>query len=291
MLSSQERAWLLRVAILATTGVCTLAQESPLRLSGDLALSRLVDLCAERLGTAIEYQPKVLTESVTLRGDVDDQQLWALTNRLLAARGFTTIRVGDSPALSVVRLLDAMGTARIERSLDAIDSAPAGYVRVLAPIANRDVASVLEAIRPLLSRPGGETAAVGRERTILVSDLRPRVVEILAFVAALDAAPPEVSATRIELGHLDGQPMATLAMQVALKREVASGVKTPGEVVASGDARARRRIRQKYEQRLDDAPTSPYNTLSCSLQRPTSPPPPSTPGSWPRSTSPRPSRF
>ncbi|MCB9846314.1 MAG: hypothetical protein H6811_10060 [Phycisphaeraceae bacterium] len=201
-------------------------------------MSRLVDACAERLGVVIEYQPKTLTETVTLRGAVSDAELWDLTNRLLAARGFTTIRVGDSPALSVVRLQDAVGTARIESSLDATDPVPAGYMRVLVPVTNRDAASVLEAIRPLLSKPGGEAVAVGRERTILVSDLRPRVVEILAFVAALDAAPPEVSVTRIELGHLDGQPMATLAMQVALKREAASGVKTPGEVIAAGDARA-----------------------------------------------------
>ncbi|MCB9845514.1 MAG: hypothetical protein H6811_05980 [Phycisphaeraceae bacterium] len=95
--------------------------QQTLTLAGELPLARLLDACAERLGAVIEYQPKVLTETVTLRGAVSDAELWDLTNRLLAARGFTTIRVGESEALGVVRLRDAGGAARIQSPLDPAD--------------------------------------------------------------------------------------------------------------------------------------------------------------------------
>ena len=62
-------------------------------LSGQMELARLVDLAADRLKLSIEYDSSVLKGTVTLRlGNaagigVSDQELWELTNRVLAAPG------------------------------------------------------------------------------------------------------------------------------------------------------------------------------------------------------------
>src|SRR5688572_22667472 len=68
-------------------------QQAPqLTLTDQLELARLVDMAAQRLKVNIEYDAALLKGTVTLRlgAGVTDAELWELTNRLLATRGFTT---------------------------------------------------------------------------------------------------------------------------------------------------------------------------------------------------------
>ena len=89
------------------------------RLSGEVELARLVDLCAQRLELKIEYDVRTLQgQKVTLRlgESVTDDQLWALTNQLLAVRGLTSIQPpGQEEVLSIVKLTDAASLARVEQ--------------------------------------------------------------------------------------------------------------------------------------------------------------------------------
>ena len=84
--------------------------------AGQIELPRLVDLAAQRLGVNLQYDAAALRGSVTLRlgAGISDEELWALTNRVLASQGFTTVRMhGDGDTTySVVRLADAPGLAR-----------------------------------------------------------------------------------------------------------------------------------------------------------------------------------
>ncbi|MDX2116858.1 MAG: secretin N-terminal domain-containing protein, partial [Planctomycetota bacterium] len=84
-----------------------------LTIASQIELPRLVDLAAARLTVKIEYDPAVLKGSVALRGldAMDGEQLWYLTNQLLAARGFTTVKPPGATAFSVVRLQDAAALA------------------------------------------------------------------------------------------------------------------------------------------------------------------------------------
>src|SRR5688572_30540167 len=81
-------------------------------LSSQMELVRLVDLAADRLGLRIEYDPKLLQgQAATLRigSAVTEQELWALTNQLLASRGWAVVQTPGSEAgtLSIVKLSDA----------------------------------------------------------------------------------------------------------------------------------------------------------------------------------------
>ncbi len=92
-------------------------QNSPeVNLASQIELPRLVDLAAQRLGVNLQYDAAALRGSVTLRlgAGISDGELWALTNRVLASQGFTTVRMhGDGDTTySVVRLADAPGLAR-----------------------------------------------------------------------------------------------------------------------------------------------------------------------------------
>ena len=90
------------VAALLATVVCVAAparaqpqEMARTALAGEVELARLVDLCAQRLGLKIEYDARTVQGAkVTLRlgESVTDDELWALTNQLLATRGLTSVQ-------------------------------------------------------------------------------------------------------------------------------------------------------------------------------------------------------
>ena len=88
------------------------AQISP---AGQVELARLADLTAQRLKLNLDYDAAALKAagSITLRleGGLSDDELWSLLNRVLATRGFTTVRVPGRLAYAVVRLADAPNLA------------------------------------------------------------------------------------------------------------------------------------------------------------------------------------
>ncbi len=108
-------------------------QQDPARtqISENVDLPRLVDLCAQRLGLNIQYDPSQLQGKITLRlgAGVTDQELWTLTNRLLASRDFTTIQMPGESTLTVTQLSRAGSRARLEA--EDLSGAVAGYVKVV----------------------------------------------------------------------------------------------------------------------------------------------------------------
>lgn len=72
-------------------------EPAPTLLAGQIEVTRLVDVAAGRLGVNVEYDAAALRAagSITLRADagLSDAELWSLMNRVLAMRGFTTVRV------------------------------------------------------------------------------------------------------------------------------------------------------------------------------------------------------
>src|SRR5678816_3218239 len=67
-------------------------------LAGQIELVRLVDLASQRLKLNLDYDAAALKAAgvITLRleAGLSDKELWLLTNRVLALRGFTTVRSG-----------------------------------------------------------------------------------------------------------------------------------------------------------------------------------------------------
>lgn len=125
--------WLLVGGVAFTCA--TLAARQPevpgadrLTIASQIELPRLIDLAAARLTVKIEYDPAVLKGSVALRGldAMDGEQLWDLTNQLLAARGFTTVKPPGATAFSVVRLQDAAALAGLGGLPSLVEAAQSG---------------------------------------------------------------------------------------------------------------------------------------------------------------------
>lgn len=207
-----------------------------MELAPTIELPRLVDLAAERLGVNVEYDAK-LAGTVTLRlhDEVSAAELWSLTNRLLAARGFTTVRMAGDPTLSVVPLQSAPGLARVEEPGAIVqdpDPAPAGFRAVSVPVRERRLEDVATALTPLLSASGKATA-IPETRSVLVADLAPRVLAAIRTIEALEREAAAVSPVEIPVTHLSASRMVALIAQVTARRAAAGAAPLRGEVIAS----------------------------------------------------------
>jgi len=95
------------------SGLSTITDDKPpVQLSGQMDISRLIDLCADRIHERVDYDTTLVRGSVTLRvgSALNTTELWQLTNLLLAQRGLTTVRVPGVHSISVVKMADAAMT-------------------------------------------------------------------------------------------------------------------------------------------------------------------------------------
>ncbi|MCA9284530.1 MAG: hypothetical protein KDA22_04920 [Phycisphaerales bacterium] len=220
--------------------VTQVAQDTTARttLNGEIDLARLVDLAAQRLKFDVEYDAAALKGMVTLRlqEGLTDDELWALTNQLLATRGFTSVTRPGSTMVSIVKIADAPGQSRVERP-EAPDTA-SGFVTLVTRVHNRDVKDILEALKLVLSKPGGTATALGDTGLVLVSDLKPRIDQATYILDLLDvpaavAVVEVVPATNIKATELSG--LVTAAMTA---RDEVVGKKMRGKIVPMPDGTA-----------------------------------------------------
>lgn len=215
-------------------------------LAGEMDLRRLLDLCAERLGVRIDYDPKMVAGSVTVRTPrpIGDQELWTLANQLLASRGLTTVRgSGSGGGVSVVRLADAAAMAHVEteHEFDPVgtwtaDLPPPAFVSASITLKHVDRQSVTKAVQPLLSKPGGSVSSLG-EHVVVLSDQRSRVAQGIDVVRRLDIPAPAGGLEAVAVENMPAAAMSQLATDVASKLGDATGQPLPGSLVPSPDGR------------------------------------------------------
>jgi len=164
-------------------------------------LAQLIDSCAARLAITLEYDPALLKGStITLHvGDsLNDEDVWLFANEVLASRGLTSISRGgigngsdrrgglaSEDILSIVRLSDAASQARIEPLWPS--GTRAGFVSVLRHARFRSAKDLIEVVKPMLSKPGGAVQELPGESAIVISELCPRLAEIIALLESLDS--------------------------------------------------------------------------------------------------------
>ena len=223
---------------LAATLAARFDDQALTRLSGEVELARLVDLCAQRLQLKIEYDVRTLQgQKVTLRlgASVTDDQLWALTNQLLATRGLTSVQPpGQEEVLSIVKLIDAVGLARVEQ--DVPPETLAGFATVVVQVEHRSVEDVIEAMKPVLSKGGGAMTALGDDRRLLLSALRPRIDQVLWLLKSFDLPGEQTIIKVIPSQFVNATQLASSVTAAATARNTMSNRKLVGKLTPqSGD--------------------------------------------------------
>ena len=152
-------------------------------------MPRLVDLVAKRLKLNIQYDASQLKGQLTLRlgSAISDEDLWALTNRLLSQAGFTSVQLPGEENLSIVKLGDAPSLARIESDPT---KARAGFVRFVRPLRYKSAKEIQESVGLVITKGTGVAAPMAGGKSLLLADLKPQILQALAVIDALDAPSP-----------------------------------------------------------------------------------------------------
>lgn len=241
------------LSIVAPAAVCSQPVDSDDRiaLTGQVELPRLVDAAAQQLHLNIEYDAAAVKGQVTLRldGPLSDEELWQLLNRVLAARGFTTVRQtagGARPAYSVVKTTEAAAVAAIEppgkdEAPEASVPPPAGFQTVVIRAKHRSAKDLVDQLGKAMGRQGPATAgltALGDSGLLMISDLAARIEQMTSLLNLLDTPGSKTMVEQIPVVNIGAGQMVTLLTQLAAKRDAVSGEKTPGEILPAPDGNA-----------------------------------------------------
>lgn len=250
------------VTLPATSDLSRLLDLVALRLSAQLDYDPVNPLLKGQQVT-LRTPPAGASGGEASGSGMSDQELWATVSRLLVQRGLTTVRGPGSRSLTVVKLEDAGRLARIEplMTTDAGANGAEGGVGtendVVAGFRNQPVrlrhVSLKEAGDALrvvqratvgvvggsAGAPGGVGGAGGMSGAssgdlLLLSDISPRIDEQLAVLRQVDTAENATVVQGVAVGNVAPVQLAAVVMQLAAKRELVSGEKLPGEVIAAG---------------------------------------------------------
>ena len=204
-------------------------------LNGEMELARLVDLAAKRLDLDIEYDAPGIKGTVTIRvsSDLTNDELWALTNELLAARGFATVRRPGARVVSVVRMADAPGSARLDREGDDPDLS--GFATMILRAEHRDPKALIEAIRHVLSKPSGSIIQLGDGPLLLLTDYRSRIEQAEYIKSLVDLPFGEVVFSTYAVENLRPSELIALVLGAVAGRDEIAGRKLKGKLIASPD--------------------------------------------------------
>jgi type II secretory pathway component GspD/PulD (secretin) len=206
-------------------------------LAEQVDLARLLDLCASRLHLNLEYDPATVKGAITFRFPtaIPDADLWTLTNRLLAAHGFTTVQMAGEKTLSVVKLAEAAGVARIEDGDPAASTA--GFVRVVRHAQNRPSKELLAPLQLVLSKPGGSATQAEGADLLVVADLKPQLLKALEVLALIDVPKSFAVVQEVEAKHLKATELTTLVDRVLTTQSGVDAGGSIGKLIAAPDER------------------------------------------------------
>ncbi|MEM7227814.1 MAG: secretin N-terminal domain-containing protein [Planctomycetota bacterium] len=213
-------------------------QDDRLQLQGEIELIRLVDLCAELLDLNIEYDPSALRAKLTLRlGDgISNDELWTLTNRLLASRNLTSIRMPGEQTLSIVRTSEA--TALSEVLWAPPEQRPAGFQSRAVQLQHLSASEATEQITPLLSKSGSSVQSLGENGPIIISDLTPRLETALQYLESIDRSEHEPITRVIAVRNLKATQLAATVTATMTARGSMMRGDLQGKLTATPDDRS-----------------------------------------------------
>jgi type II secretory pathway component GspD/PulD (secretin) len=158
------------------------------------------------------------------------EQLWRVVNEQLVANALAIVQRPGHEALSLVKLDEAAGLARIEPN--GVDGAHAGYVRVLYRVQAREPRALATALAELM--PKGRTAAVALDAAahLAVAGLRGDVEQALVALALLDGPRVELSTVDIPIANASPTIVAGRLEQI-VQKQTPSGARPLGWFFAS----------------------------------------------------------
>lgn len=159
--------------------------------SEPIEIKLLADIITKRLGIPILYDETIAGKRVTVRvpRDVPESALLGVLQSALRMKGMALV---DAEQPGWKQIVNAPSLAAIGRPSPAgaapEDLEPGTVVSQVFTLERAEPASLVEAVRPLLTQPGGNAQAVPGRRALIISDYPSVVQKCAQLIKVLDTA-------------------------------------------------------------------------------------------------------
>ncbi|MBM4033139.1 MAG: hypothetical protein FJ291_15335 [Planctomycetes bacterium] len=205
----------------------------------------LVDYVSKRLGVNIVYAPESLANkrvSIVSPAKIPADSLLVLLESVLRMSGLALIE-GDRPVWRSIVPTQAIlgGTEAMQKDPRVLAETPG--TRVLAQVFELrciPAANAERAVRPFLSKPGGNAFPVANTNLLVVSDYVSVLRQVASLLAVLDQAGPAVAVRFQPVKHLPADDLAAQVNALLAERErvaYAGSTPPPKGLAVAADAR------------------------------------------------------
>jgi general secretion pathway protein D len=185
----------------------------------------LADIVTRRLGIPLLYDESILNKKVTVRvpRDVPEEALLGVLQSALRMKGMALV---DAEQPGWKQIVNAPNLAAVGRPVAAgavADPQDAGAVLSQVFVLERaDPNAVVEAVRPLLTQPGGNVQTVSGRRALIVSDYPSVVLKAGQLLRALDGG-SAAEVRFVPLRSAEAGQVVTVVNQVLAGRDAGAG--------------------------------------------------------------------
>lgn len=170
------------------------AEDGPvsIALPPQTEIDKLIDLTAQFVGVSIQYNPQKISGVVRLsvRGELNKPDLWAVFNQVLASQGFTTVIAGLPPVYQVVPVADAAGLSVALAPEDAAKLAfQPGYQVVVLELSHLGAEAAVKVLSTLVTGQVGQIRTLGQEnRKVVIAGPQGLIAQAQGVLRLIDRA-------------------------------------------------------------------------------------------------------
>lgn len=203
-----------------------------------LDLSVILAACSGDLGLPLEFGEGTVEGRITISSGpgLTTTELWALANRHLATRGLACVQGPSESTLSIVPLKEARLRARLEDG--GAEDALAGYIKVIRTLKSANAGDVADSLQTILASEGSFVTALPQTGQLILSGMKPQVLEALRVVDSIEAVRANSVVESIEIRNLSPTELASLVDRVQKAREKAGEGAPIGSLLANPNSQS-----------------------------------------------------
>ena len=219
------------------TQPASLDQPVPMEFPAEgIELKTLVDVVTKRLKTPILYDDNVLNKRLIVRVPVNAPES-ALLGILQSALKMKQLALIDAESPGWKQIVPVQNLSAVARPVAAgAKGEPGEAVVQLLQLKNADPTRVSEAVRPLLTSPGGNVQVIPGQRTLVITDYPTVIKRVEELAALLDGAGPQVQVQFVPLKQAEAATLAPIATSLlSAKLPAQPGGSLPPVTVTADD--------------------------------------------------------
>lgn len=195
----------------------------------DIELTVLVEYVSQRLGINFIYDEQLANKRLTIKApeQIPSTSLMGLLESALHIKGFTLVEAAQpgfmriapvAEMTAVTQLTDDQGKAQAQGTTVAMTQ--------MVQLQFADAKIVESALKPYLSKPGGNIFSLPDQDILIISDMAMNVRRIVKMIALLDQPTPQRQIEVYSLAHAQSKELAQKIKQIMQLKDRSRGRRT-----------------------------------------------------------------